>query len=90
MTMNTSAASAKDTITERMAPALEAFEANVRQARRTFTARRHAAEDFGAEAALQVRRHPLSAVALAAAVGLVGGCLIGLAFGWQVGSRRSA
>ena len=49
---------------------------------------RHTVEDYAADATVQVRRHPLAAVALAVAVGTLVGGLIGFAVGR--GDRRSA
>lgn len=72
---------AKEAFNERVAPALETIEENVRKARQAVLHTRHAAEDCVAGTALQVRRHPLSALAAAAGVGALGGCLIGFACG---------
>jgi ElaB/YqjD/DUF883 family membrane-anchored ribosome-binding protein len=59
----------------------------MRAARRAATHARHAAEDFGAEAALEVRRHPLAAVGTAAAAGVFAGLLIGFGAGWMLKAR---
>ena len=69
-------------------PALERVEEAVRKARRAAVGARAAGEDFVAGAALDVRRHPLAAVALAASAGLAAGAVIGSAAGWFVCSRR--
>jgi ElaB/YqjD/DUF883 family membrane-anchored ribosome-binding protein len=49
----------------------------------------HAAEDRTAAVALQVRRHPFSAIALAMAAGAVAGALIGFALSRAVGRESS-
>jgi ElaB/YqjD/DUF883 family membrane-anchored ribosome-binding protein len=54
---------------------------NLREARRKVTAARHAAEDFAADAALKVRRHPLRAVSVAMVTGAVVGSLVGFGTG---------
>lgn len=70
--------------------AREAIKENARQARRAFVQGQHAAEDFIAGTALQVRRHPLSAAALAAGAGALVGCFIGFALGWRAYRRTSS
>ena len=85
--MTTTVETAREAITERLNPALESIEEDVRQARRSIVAGRHAAEDFVAEGALQVRRHPLSAIAVAGAAGALVGCMLGFALGWQARRR---
>ncbi len=50
---------------------------NLRGARRKVTTARYAAEDLAADAALKVRRHPLSAVSIAMVTGAVVGSLVG-------------
>lgn len=81
---------AREAIKERLSPALETLEENVRQARRAIVQGRYAAEDFAAGTALQVRHHPLSAVALAAGAGALAGCMIGVALGWLAHRRTSS
>jgi ElaB/YqjD/DUF883 family membrane-anchored ribosome-binding protein len=81
--MTTTVESAREAISERLNPALESIEESVRQVRRSFVVQRHAAEDLVAEGALQVRRHPLSAVAVAGAAGALVGCMLGFALGWR-------
>ena len=66
----------------------EAVEENLREVRRVATTARHAAEDAVAEAALNVRRHPLGAVATTAAVAGIAGLLVGFGAGWFVRARR--
>lgn len=63
-------------------PALEGMDERLRNARRTLTEVRHASEDAVADAALRVRRHPLAAVAGAAAAGALFGAAFGFAAGW--------
>jgi ElaB/YqjD/DUF883 family membrane-anchored ribosome-binding protein len=75
------ATTAAEAIRQRLGPALEAIDENVRQGRRLVVRGRHAAEDAFDASALQVRRHPLGAVALAAGTGALAGCLIGFALG---------
>lgn len=77
-------AAATEAVREQVSPALEALEKNVRQARRAVVEGKHAAEDFVATTALQIRRQPLTAVALAAGAGAAVGCLIGFVFGWRL------
>lgn len=86
MATMTGTAAAREAIKERLSPALDTLDENIRQARRAIVDGRHAAEDFAAGAALQVRRHPLSALALAAGAGALAGCLFGFALGR--GGRR--
>jgi ElaB/YqjD/DUF883 family membrane-anchored ribosome-binding protein len=74
-------AAAKELLQDRFGPALEALEDNVREARRAITTGRHALEDVVEGTALQVRRHPLRALAVTAGVGALAGCLIGFAIG---------
>ena len=60
----------------------EPMRENLRGARRKVTTARFAAEDFAADAALKVRRHPLSAVSIAMVSGAVVGSLVGFGTGW--------
>jgi ElaB/YqjD/DUF883 family membrane-anchored ribosome-binding protein len=69
------------------APAIEFVDDAVRSARRAVKGARTAAEDFVDGASLEVRRHPLTAVGLAASAGLVTGCLLGLSAAWFIRSR---
>lgn len=59
-------------------PTLDAIEENMRKARRAYIEGRHATEDIVAGAALKVRRHPLTAVGIAAGTGLLVGGIFGL------------
>lgn len=68
-------------IRERTEPAIEALEKNVRDARKAIVAGRRAVEDYTAGASLQVRRHPLGSVAVAAGAGVLLGCIIGFTLG---------
>ena len=63
-------------------PMRESVEQAVRNARRTARGARAATEDFVAGTTLEVRRHPLTAVGLAATAGIVTGCAFGFAAGW--------
>ena len=69
-------------------PTREAFEENLREVRRVATTARHAAEDTVAEAALNIRRHPLRAVGGAALVAGIAGVLAGFGAGWFARARR--
>ena len=60
----------------------ESMRENLRGARRKVTTGRYAVEDFAADAALRVRRHPLSAVSIAMVTGAVVGSLVGFGAGW--------
>lgn len=68
-------------------PALESFEDTMRKGRRTVAKARAAAEDAVAGASLEVRRHPLRAVGVAASAGLVTGCFIGFVAAWFIRAR---
>jgi len=63
-------------------PTLESVEQAVRTARRTVNSARAATEDFVAETSLEVRRHPLAAVGIAATAGIAAGCVFGLTAAW--------
>ena len=63
-------------------PTLESVEQAVRNARRTARGVRAATEDFVAGTTLEVRRHPLAAVGVAATAGIVTGCAFGFAAAW--------
>jgi ElaB/YqjD/DUF883 family membrane-anchored ribosome-binding protein len=86
--MSTIKETAKDVVSERLNPALESLEQNLRDARRAVAHGRRAAEDFADEATLRIRRHPLSSTALAVAAGMLAGCVMGFALGWQAGHHR--
>lgn len=58
-------------------PIRAAVHAKARDVRRAATAGYQAVEDCADASALQVRRHPLAAVGIAAGVGLLVGCVIG-------------
>jgi ElaB/YqjD/DUF883 family membrane-anchored ribosome-binding protein len=79
-----------EAIKEQFGPAVETLENSVRQARRALVHGRHAAEDAAAQAAHQVRRHPLSAIALATGAGALAGCVIGFAFGSGIRCGKSS
>jgi ElaB/YqjD/DUF883 family membrane-anchored ribosome-binding protein len=80
---------AKEAINERLTPVLETLEENARRARRAIVHGRHAAEDFVAGTALRVRWRPVMALALAAGVGALAGCLIGFALGRRSHGRTT-
>ena len=90
MTIATGATAAAEAIKERFTPTSETLEDNMREARRTMVQGRYAAEDAVAAAALQVRRHPVTAIAMAAGAGALAGCMIGFAFGSRVRCGKSS
>jgi hypothetical protein len=69
-------------------PIREALEENLREIHRVATTARNAAEDAVAEAALNIRRHPLRAVAGAALVAGIAGMLFGFGAGWCARTRK--
>ena len=82
--MATTATPVADAIKDRLTPALnrlEAIEMNARKARRAAVRGRNAAQDAVADATLNVRRHPIGAVALAAGAGALAGCVMGFVLG---------
>ncbi len=81
------ASAAKEALREQVEPAFEAIEQNLRHAQQAIGAGRAAAEDLAAEAAEQVRKHPMGAIITAAGVGAAIGCLVGLTFGLGRRSR---
>jgi ElaB/YqjD/DUF883 family membrane-anchored ribosome-binding protein len=85
--MNTTVETARDAVAERLAPALESLDQNLRSARRTIALGRRMARDAVDDASLRVRHRPLTSVALAAAAGALAGCLIGFVFGQR--ARRT-
>jgi hypothetical protein len=68
-------------------PAGESFEDTMRKGRRAVAKARAAAEDVVAGASLQVRRHPLRAVGVAAVAGLATGLFVGFAAAWFIRAR---
>jgi ElaB/YqjD/DUF883 family membrane-anchored ribosome-binding protein len=62
-------------------PAFEDVERTVQTARRVATDAREATEAFAEGTAVKVRRHPLTAVGLAAVAGVVVGGLAGVTYG---------
>ncbi|OFW13984.1 MAG: hypothetical protein A3H29_10950 [Acidobacteria bacterium RIFCSPLOWO2_02_FULL_67_21] len=68
-------------------PAFEMLEERGREVRQVFADGRHAAEQATGKAVFEVRRHPLRAVAIAAGIGALAGCMAGFAFGWWAGHR---
>lgn len=87
--MGTTIDTVRDAVRERVNPAVDAVQDNMRSARRAIAHGRHAAEDFIASGALQVRRHPLRSVAAAGLAGALLGCVFGLALGWRAHDRTS-
>jgi ElaB/YqjD/DUF883 family membrane-anchored ribosome-binding protein len=85
--MTTTIETAREAVSKRVNPALEALEQHVREARRAMVHGRRAAEDFVDETTLRVRRHPLGSVALAVTAGALAGCVMGFALRWQAGRR---
>lgn len=63
-------------------PTLESVDQAMRNARRAARRARAATEDVVAGTTLEVRRHPLTAVGLAATAGIVTGCAFGFAAAW--------
>lgn len=90
MFLMTEATAAADAAKERLGTAFEQLEQNARKGRRAIVRAQHAAEDGAAAVALQVRRHPLSALAVAVAAGALAGGLIGFAVARVVGCRDSS
>lgn len=86
--MPTTIETAREAVSERLNPALESLEQNLRDARRAVARGRRVAEDVVDEATVRIRRHPLSATALAATAGMLAGCVIGFVLGWQAGHRK--
>ena len=73
----------KDTFGQPCAwPTLESMEEAIRTTRRAVNSARNATEDFVAGTTLEVRRHPLTAIGLAATAGLMAGVVFGLAGAW--------
>lgn len=64
-----------------VSPRFESMRANLRDVRRKITEARYAAEDFAADTAVKVRRHPLRAVSVAMVTGAVLGSLVGFGTG---------
>jgi ElaB/YqjD/DUF883 family membrane-anchored ribosome-binding protein len=86
--MATIVETAREAVRERLDPALESFQQQARDARRAAVRGQHAVEDFAAGTALQIRRRPLTSVALASAVGAIAGCVFGLAMASRAHHRR--
>jgi ElaB/YqjD/DUF883 family membrane-anchored ribosome-binding protein len=75
----------REAVSDRLDPAFESLEQRVRDARRAVEHGRRVAEDGIDEAALLVRRHPLSSVGLAVSLGILAGCVLGFAVGRRTG-----
>jgi ElaB/YqjD/DUF883 family membrane-anchored ribosome-binding protein len=87
--MATVTEAAAKAVSEYAEPVLSAVDENVRNAQRAVVSRRHAVEDVAAETIVQVRRHPLVSLAIAAAVGTLFGCWIGFTAG-RFGTGRTS
>jgi ElaB/YqjD/DUF883 family membrane-anchored ribosome-binding protein len=87
--MATVTESAAKAVREYTEPVRAAVDENMRDIRRAVVAGRHAVEDRAAEATIQVRRHPVMSLGIAAGAGALCGCLIGFMAG-RLGGRRSA
>ena len=75
------AMAAKEAVKERLNPAIETLDDAMRRGRRTLVRGQHAVEDAAAATALEIRRRPLSAVGIVAAIGALGGGIVGFALG---------
>jgi ElaB/YqjD/DUF883 family membrane-anchored ribosome-binding protein len=89
MTFPAGAATAVETLKERLTPALETLDDTIRQGKRAIVRGQHVAADAADAAALQIRKHPMSAVMTASIAGALAGCLIGFGLGWITGSRNA-
>lgn len=69
-------------------PRFDSVENGVRKASRALSSARHVTDDIAKDASREVRRHPLAAVGLSTAAGIVTGCFFGIAAGWYF-SRRA-
>lgn len=74
----TEVTAAADAIKQRLNPAFDEFDKSVRQAKRVIARTQHAAEDGVDATVVQIRRHPLRAVAVAAGFGAFAGAAFGL------------
>jgi ElaB/YqjD/DUF883 family membrane-anchored ribosome-binding protein len=86
--MATMIESAVNAVRAHTEPIREGLEENLRDVRRAVVAGRHAVEDAGAEARIQVRRHPFLSLGVALGVGTLFGCLIGFAAGRYGGASK--
>lgn len=87
--MSTTIDTAREVFSERLNPARESLEQNVRDARRAMAYGRRAAEDLVDDATLQVRRHPWRSVTLAVTAGVTAGCMVGFGLGKLAGRRTT-
>ena len=88
MAIDVGTGSAVEAVKKHLSPALDKLDETVRQSRRVMVRGQQAAEDAAAAAALKVRRHPMSAVMIAAGVGTVVGALIGFGLGWMTKNSK--
>ena len=87
--MTTVAESVAGAASEYAEPVRDAVRESIRNVRRTIAAGRHAVEDCTDTTALQVRRHPFASIGLAAGVGLLVGCVLGLAIDRRIKGRTA-
>ena len=80
---------AADVVKAYAEPIRATIEEEIRDVRRAALAGRHAVEDAAAEATVQVQRHPLASLGIAAGVGTLVGCAIGFAVG-RLGRMHSS
>jgi ElaB/YqjD/DUF883 family membrane-anchored ribosome-binding protein len=79
--MTTVAESVAKAACEYTEPLLAAAHDSARDVRRAVAAGRQAIEDCTDTTIVQVRRHPFMSLGIAAAVGMVAGCVLGFALG---------
>ena len=79
--MTTTIETAKQAVKDYVDPVVASVQETMRDARGAVRRGRYAVEDFAGDTALQVRRQPLAAVALAAAAGTLVGCVLGFTLG---------
>ena len=89
MAIPAGAATAVETMKDRLTPALGAFDDAVEQGRRAIVRGQHVAHEAADAAALEIKRHPVSAVMLASVAGALAGCMIGFGIGWMTGCRKA-
>lgn len=90
MSLMTEVTAAADAAKERLGTAFEQLERSARKGRFAIVRAQHAAEDGASGLALQVRRYPLRAVAVAVAAGALAGALMGIAVTLGVCRRQSS
>jgi ElaB/YqjD/DUF883 family membrane-anchored ribosome-binding protein len=85
----TDAAAVAETVKQRFGEGFKKVEEDIERGRRVIAGGRRVADEGVATAVLHVRRHPLRAVALVAAVGAFAGCVIGFALGRRPWKART-